>query len=239
MIAKNNDNLCTDLLKAALVGVSALGATGFFLGYETLFMVCSILCVLMVFWLSGLAVVTIPKAMWPMLLLYVIIFSLELVIGCLCTESVEIGLLLGACFIGLSIVVLSRLIDWSHEFLMRHGPEWVDDSYDVKEHGKDEMKPILLDETLPAEERIASMSRAFGRMDILFSDLRNTVEAIRHNRETVKALERYMESGLWQQDCEAVKRGDVSPKCDQSGVLSEDGLHNLLEFSKDVLKRQG
>ena len=79
------------------------------------------------------------------------------------------------------------------------------------------------------------MSLAFDRMDTVFSDLEEAVEVIRHNSETMKALERYMDSGLWQRDFEAMERGEVDPECDLFGVLSEDGLYNLLESSKDVL----
>jgi hypothetical protein len=218
----------TEFLKAILVGSSVLGAAGHFLNNETFFLVFGLLCTLLVCGLSVFAVVTSPKATLPILLLYGVIFSLEMVIGCLCTDSVGDGLLLGCCFIGLSIVVLSRLIDWSHDYLMRNTP--ADDEDD-----EDELEPILLDESLPAEERIASMSLAFDRMDTVFSDLEEAVEVIRHNSETMKALERYMDSGLWQRDFEAMERGEVDPECDLFGVLSEDGLYNLLESSKDVL----
>ena len=218
----------TEFLKALLVGSSVLGAAGHFLNNETFFLVFGLLCALLVCGLSAFAVVTSPKATLPILLLYGVIGSLEMVIGCLCTDSAQDGLLLGCCFIGISIVVLSRLIDWSHDYLMRNAP--ADDEDD-----EDELKPILLDESLPAEERIASMSLAFDRMDTVFSDLEEAVEVIRHNSETMKALERYMDSGLWQRDFEAMERGEVSPECDLFGVLSEDGLYNLLESSKDVL----
>ena len=218
----------TEFLKAILVGSSVLGAAGHFLNNETFFLVFGLLCAMLVCGLSVFAVVTSPKATLPILLLYGVIGSLEMVIGCLCTDSVGDGLLLGCCFIGISIVVLSRLIDWSHDYLMRNAP--ADDEDD-----EDELKPILLDESLPAEERIASMSLAFDRMDTVFSDLEEAVEVIRHNSETMKALERYMDSGLWQRDFEAMERGEVSPECDLFGVLSEDGLYNLLESSKDVL----
>lgn len=226
----------TEFLKAILVGTSVLGAAGHFFNNETFFLVFGLLCALLVCGLSVFAVVTSPKATLPILLLYVVIFSLEMVIGCLCTDSVGDGLLLGCCFIGISIVVLSRLVDWSHEYLMRHGPEWAEDGgAQGGEDDEDELEPILLDESLPAEERIASMSLAFDRMDTVFSDLEEAVEVIRHNSETMKALERYMDSGLWQRDFEAMERGEVSPECDLFGVLSEDGLYNLLESSKDVL----
>ena len=43
----------------------------------------------------------------------------------------------------------------------------------------------------------------------------------------IKALQTYMESGQWLQDYQADERGEL-PKDMKRGVLSEDGLYNLL-----------
>lgn len=46
-------------------------------------------------------------------------------------------------------------------------------------------------------------------------------------REQVQMLEEYQDSGLWRQDYEADERGEL-PTNLKRGVLSEDGLYNLL-----------
>ena len=235
----NTNNKLTELLKGLLVCSSVLGAAGHFLNNENFFVVFGILCGILVLGLSLFALMSTPRAFFPLFLLYVIIFSLEVVVSFLITETVPDAILLGICFIGASLVILARLLDWSHAYMLRHGPEWIDggrgpDASDTDDDW-DEMKPILLDETLPTEERIASMSLAFDRMDTAFSTVSENVDIIRHNEKTMKALERYMDSGLWQQDFEAMERGEVNPECDLFGVLSEDGLYNLLESSKDIL----
>lgn len=33
-----------------------------------------------------------------------------------------------------------------------------------------------------------------------------------------------------------MERGEVAPECDPFGVLSEDGLYNFLEDSKELMK---
>ena len=45
-----------------------------------------------------------------------------------------------------------------------------------------------------------------------------------------------MDSGLWKEDFEAMERGEITPDCDPFGVLSEDGLYNFLEDSKEILE---
>ena len=46
-------------------------------------------------------------------------------------------------------------------------------------------------------------------------------------REKVKVLEEYLESGLWLSDYQCDERGEL-PTDLKRGVLSEDGLYNLL-----------
>jgi hypothetical protein len=44
----------------------------------------------------------------------------------------------------------------------------------------------------------------------------------------IAILRQYMDSGLWKEDFEADERGEL-PRDLKRGVLSEDGLWNLLE----------
>lgn len=51
-------------------------------------------------------------------------------------------------------------------------------------------------------------------------------------QEDLQELERYLESGVWQQDYEADERGEL-PADLKRGVLSQDGLYNLLQGDFD------
>jgi hypothetical protein len=49
--------------------------------------------------------------------------------------------------------------------------------------------------------------------------------------ETIAALSAYYSSGEWLEDYEADERGEFPPDL-KRGVLSQDGLYNLLEETK-------
>ena len=53
------------------------------------------------------------------------------------------------------------------------------------------------------------------------------IERIKRMEDYYDALREYMDSGLWLSDYEADERGEL-PKDLKRGVLSEDGLYNLL-----------
>ena len=55
-------------------------------------------------------------------------------------------------------------------------------------------------------------------------------------RSSIKRLTEYQESGRWLKDFEADERGEL-PKDMQRGVLSEDGLDNLLREVADLHSR--
>ena len=46
-------------------------------------------------------------------------------------------------------------------------------------------------------------------------------------QEKIRCLKDYMDSGLWLQDYEMDERGELPPDL-KRGVLSEDGLYNLI-----------
>ena len=77
-----------------------------------------------------------------------------------------------------------------------------------KYQGLSEMK------TDPRISRIREMERRFNRARAALND--------------IAILRQYMDSGLWKEDFEADERGEL-PANLKRGVLSEDGLWNLLE----------
>ena len=62
------------------------------------------------------------------------------------------------------------------------------------------------------------------------------IERIKRMEDYYDALREYMDSGLWLSDYEADERGEL-PKDLKRGVLSEDGLYDLLTEIESKKKR--
>ena len=77
--------------------------------------------------------------------------------------------------------------------------------------------------TDPRISRIREMERRFNRARAALND--------------IAILRQYMDSGLWKEDFEADERGEL-PRDLKRGVLSEDGLWNLLEDIAQTLAIQ-
>ncbi len=78
------------------------------------------------------------------------------------------------------------------------------------------------------QERVKVMEEAFDRTVAVTGALREALDAFEGNRETADRLVSYMDSGQWQKDFEADEAG-LLPAGLKRGVLSEDGLYDLLE----------
>ena len=70
-------------------------------------------------------------------------------------------------------------------------------------------------------QRIEQMEKIFDKVQNMITE--NNVSA----EELVQELKIYYESGLWLSDYEADERGEL-PVGLKRGVLSQDGLYNLL-----------
>ena len=82
-------------------------------------------------------------------------------------------------------------------------------------------------EMLSVIERIQQMERYY---DAVSSALEANANEMHENiaiSKMIQELTEYMDSGLWLQDYERDERGEL-PKDLKCGVLSEDGLYNLL-----------
>jgi hypothetical protein len=85
-------------------------------------------------------------------------------------------------------------------------------------------------------ERVKAMEEAFDRTTAVTGALEEALDAYEENKETVDRLRSYMDSGLWQKDFEADEAG-LLPDGLKRGVLSEDGLYDLLEDCDALLCR--
>ena len=242
MMETRNTNARTGLLEALITCSSVLGIAGYFFHNELFFLTAAGICTTLVLVLCVFSYITTPAPVRALYAIYGVIFSLLLTIGILVAGTAWTGLLLGACFIGVTIVLLSKLIDWIHGHVEREAPEWFDPGYDPFDEDGDEgadefRKPVVLDEGASQQDRIRAMSKAFSKMTLLVSDLEEDLDDLEANRETLRSLARYMDSGLWKEDFEAVEKGELdAEEVDTFGVLSEDGLYNLLEETKEVLE---
>lgn len=76
-------------------------------------------------------------------------------------------------------------------------------------------------------ERIRTMEQAYDRACELDAALAEALDAFEENADLMQELADYMDSGQWMKDFEADESG-LLPEDLKRGILSEDGLYNLL-----------
>lgn len=85
-------------------------------------------------------------------------------------------------------------------------------------------------------DRIARIEHYEALFSEASSEIARLSEALKHKErlgELLSELGKYYESELWREDFEADERGEL-PKALKRGVLSEDGIYNLLEEYKEL-----
>ena len=87
----------------------------------------------------------------------------------------------------------------------------------------------LLTRVREMEERYDALARAL-------SGLGEAVSGFEGVKPDLAALQDYLESGQWQKDFEADEKGRIPAEV-KRGVLSEDGLYNLLQDADELLER--
>ena len=91
------------------------------------------------------------------------------------------------------------------------------------------MTPIDLQRIKDFEYKFNEVSRVLAALDMAldeFAGVKNYIDDLRE----------YMESGQWKADFEADERGEI-PSDIERGVLSEDGLYDLLDEVDRILRR--
>ena len=86
-------------------------------------------------------------------------------------------------------------------------------------------------------ERIIRMEALYDEASSLLKDLKEALERYEEAGETFRTLSAYLENG-WKKDYEADERGKI-PRDIKRGVLSQDGLYNLLEKEIELKERLG
>ena len=232
---KQNNHSYTSLLRVLLVCSSVLGIAGYLFHNQVFFLVASGVCAALLALIVAFMLLSTPKGYRSLFVLYALVGILLLVIGCLATRRLGGGLLLGCDLIGIGIV----LVAWFVERTQRSLSDWLtpkDDSYTKDEAREwEDYLASLLDESAVPEERIRAMGEAFSELDGILSGMRKRQHDLEDRAGVVKLLARYMDSGLWKQDFEAEEKGELLADIDEFGVLSEDGLYNVLQEAEECL----
>ena len=199
----------TGLLQVLLVCSSVLGIAGYLFHNNSFFLAASGVCAAIVAIIVAFTVFTTPKSLLPLYLFYALVCVLLLVIGGLVTRSIGSGLLLGC-----------DLTPYSEE----EAQEW--EAYLAS----------LLDDSAVPEERIRAMGEAFSELDGILSGMKKQQHDLEDRARVVKILSRYMDSGFCKKDFEAEEKGELLADIDEFGVLSEDGLYNVIQEAEERIK---
>ena len=85
-------------------------------------------------------------------------------------------------------------------------------------------------------ERITQMESLFDKSEEVVRRLEAALKDFAALEHDIAKLEAYYNSPQWRKDFEADEAGKL-PKDLKRGVLSEDGIYNLLEESKRLIER--
>ncbi len=85
-------------------------------------------------------------------------------------------------------------------------------------------------------ERISMMEDRYDEVIRVLAALEEAVDEYKNYKTELDALKDYMDSGQWKEDFEADEAGLI-PSDVKRGVLSEDGLYNLLQDAGTILDR--
>ena len=76
--------------------------------------------------------------------------------------------------------------------------------------------------------RVREMEERYDRLTRVITSMEDALAAYARVRPDLEALQEYLDSGQWKADFEADEAGEI-PAGVKRGVLSEDGLYDLLE----------
>lgn len=88
-------------------------------------------------------------------------------------------------------------------------------------------------DTKDAIARITKMEAILDRSQELLDTLEKDLENLRNLQTDLKILEDYYASKEWKEDLAMDEKGKL-PDDLKRGVLSEDGIYNLLERNKEI-----
>jgi hypothetical protein len=86
--------------------------------------------------------------------------------------------------------------------------------------------------------RVKRMEKSYDKVSAAATELAGALDAFDRLQADIRRLEKYQSSGQWLGDYEADERGEI-PSGTKRGVLSEDGLYNLLSDIDALRERLG
>ena len=84
-------------------------------------------------------------------------------------------------------------------------------------------------------DRIKDMEALYKRSVAIIKDMLHTLDNYKESLHEIRELEAYYASDVWKKDF-ALDEAGKFPKNLERGVLSEDGLYDLLEQNKEVME---
>ena len=82
--------------------------------------------------------------------------------------------------------------------------------------------------------RVREMEDRYDELARVLAGLNNAISEYQVFKPDLQILRDYMESGQWKKDFEADEAGQIPAEI-KRGVLSEDGLYDLLQGADEVL----
>jgi hypothetical protein len=95
---------------------------------------------------------------------------------------------------------------------------------------------VGLNAQTPLVARVRAMEQAYDRACELNAALTQALDSLEQNAAVMQELADYMDSGQWKKDFEADESGCL-PEDLKRGVLSEDGLYNVLSEYEALKER--
>ena len=84
-------------------------------------------------------------------------------------------------------------------------------------------------------KHISEMEKIFDKVLQTQSAFEKAIEEYRGLQPEIEKLEAYYSSKQWKEDFAADERGEI-PVDMKRGVLSEDGIYNMLERNKEIME---
>lgn len=85
-------------------------------------------------------------------------------------------------------------------------------------------------------ERISLMEDRYDEVTRVLGELDEAIDEYEDFKDELEVLKDYMDSGEWKQDYEADEAGQL-PADLKRGVLSQDGLYNLLHDAEQIIAK--
>ncbi len=87
-------------------------------------------------------------------------------------------------------------------------------------------------------KHLSEMEEIFNKVLQTQSALEKAIEEYRELQPEVDKLEAYYSSKQWKDDFASDERGEI-PADVKRGILSEDGIYNMLERNKEIMEMIG